>query len=393
MAFKGKGLKMMNRVHAEVGVAQLSKVGEELCGDTVEIARTESSTIITISDGLGSGVKANILATLTTKIASSMLKRGIPLANVIETIAETLPVCKQRKIAYSTLQIIKISGDGTASVVEFDSPSSFFIRNGTVLPFPTEESIIAGRVFKKGELLLQENDMIIAVSDGVIHAGIGGLLKLGWGWDGVSSELLNNDYACLEAVDMCNHLINCCEGYYLGRPGDDSTVVTIKVRTPRQLVLFTGPPLDKNYDEKLVKRFLGMPGKKAVSGGTTANIVSRVTGKPLIVDFSFYDSAIPPFGHIEGVDLVTEGVLTLNAVVERLNDVNFFRNKARKDGASQLARLLLEADKITILAGGAINPAHQNPNFPFQINIKGQLLTKLTAVLENRGKQVQIQWF
>lgn len=384
---------MMNRVHAEVGISQLSKMGEELCGDTVEVARTDDSTIITISDGLGSGVKANILATLTTKIASSMLKRGIPLPNVIETIAETLPVCKQRKIAYSTLQIIKITQDGVASIVEFDSPSSFFIRNGKITPFPVEECVIAGRVFKKGELLLAENDVIVAVSDGVIHAGIGGLLKLGWGWDGVSGELMKKNFSQSDSATICSHIINCCEGYYLGKPGDDSTVVAVKVRTPRELVLLTGPPLDKNYDEKLVKRFLSHKGKKVISGGTTANIVSRVTGNPLVVDFSFYDPAIPPFGHMQGIDLVTEGVLTLNAVVERLSNISYLNNKTKKDGASQLVNLFLEADKITILAGGAINPAHQNPNFPFQINIKGQLLAKLQTVLESRGKQVQLKWF
>ncbi len=115
----------MELLHAEVGLSQLSKAGEELCGDNVEVVRTATDTIIVISDGLGSGVKANILATLTTKIASSMLKRGIPLEDVVDTITATLPVCKQRKIAYSTFHIIKISDDGLATVVEFDCPSTF----------------------------------------------------------------------------------------------------------------------------------------------------------------------------------------------------------------------------------------------------------------------------
>jgi hypothetical protein len=384
---------MKQRFHAEVEIAQLSKAGEELCGDMVEMVRTPEATIITVSDGLGSGVKANILATLTTKIAASMLKRGIPLEDVIETIAKTLPVCKQRKIAYSTLHIIKITDDGEASIVEFDSPASFFVRNGKIVSFPMEECMIAGKLFRIGKLFLQENDLIVAVSDGMIHAGIGGLLKLGWSWEGIAKEINETARGHMEPREICRHLLDSCEGYYLGQPGDDSTVVAVKVRQPRVLTLLTGPPVDKNLDEKVVKRFMGCCGKKAVAGGTTANIVSRIVKKPLAVDFSIQDVKVPPIGHLAGIDLVTEGVLTLNAAIERIQDASFSEGNQREDGASQLAKLLLEADEVMILAGGAVNPAHQNPNFPFEINIKRQLLAKLAAVLENKGKQVNIEWF
>jgi len=383
----------MLQLHADVRVAQLSKVGEELCGDNVVITRTPKATIIVLSDGLGSGVKANILATLTTKIASSMLKRGIPLEDVVNTIAETLPVCRQRKIAYSTLQIIKITTGGLATVVEFDCPPTFLIRNGQVMSFPTTESLVGGKVIKIGRLPLQENDIITAVSDGVIHAGIGGLLKLGWGWKGVAEELKSTCRAVCKPVDITKQLINCCEGYYLGQPGDDSTVVAVKVHQARHLTLMTGPPADPGIDERVAQRFLNQPGKKVVAGGTTATIISRITAKPLTVDLSCYDHQIPPIGYIENIDLVTEGILTLNGVLERLNDSKKLQDASHKDGATLLARMLLEADMIDIFAGKAVNPAHQNPNYPFRINIKSQVLSKLKAILEEKGKQVNIEWF
>jgi hypothetical protein len=383
------------QLHAEVGIAQLSKSGEELCGDNVDMIRTAQDTIIVLSDGLGSGVKANILATLTTKIASSMLKRGIPLEDVVNTIAETLPVCRLRKIAYSTLHILKISSEGLATIVEFDCPPSFLIRNRKVIPFPLEEKQVGGKMIKEGQLMLEKDDVIVAVSDGVIHAGIGGLLKLGWGWSGIAKQLEVECARERRAEKISKQIIECCEGYYLGKPGDDSTVITVKMRPPLHLTLLTGPPVESVNDTKLVRRFLQhqQQGKKVVAGGTTANIVSRVSGKPLIVKLEYDDPNIPPIGYIEGIDLVTEGVLTLSAAADKIQREQEVFNSTRQDGATQLAKLFLECDCIDILAGRAINPAHQNPNLPLQINIKNQVLYNLQTVLLEKGKQVSIQWF
>lgn len=383
----------MSPLHAEVGISQISKEGEELCGDKVVLTQTPKGNIIVLSDGLGSGVKANILATLTTKIASSMLKRGIPLGDVVSTIADTLPVCQQRKIAYSTLHIIKITPGGLATVVEFDCPNSFLVRNGKVFPFPVEKKSIGGKAIAVGHLQLLENDIIVAVSDGVVHAGIGGLLKLGWGWNGIAEELHQICSQDRSANYISNQIINCCEGYYLGLPGDDSTVVSIKVRCARHLTLLTGPPVDPSSDSKVVKRFMRQTGKKAIAGGTTANIVSRETGKSLLVDLSCYNEKIPPIAHMENIDLVTEGILTLNAVLERINDFPKHCAERQGDGATLLTRMLLDADHIDIFAGKAVNPAHQNPHFPFEMNIKSQVLSKLQNELQAKGKQVNIEWF
>ncbi|MBP1764714.1 MAG: stage sporulation protein [Firmicutes bacterium] len=382
----------MQRFYAEVNIDQLSKQGEELCGDNVEVVRTDNSTIIVLSDGLGSGVKANILAMLTTKIASSMLKRGIPLEEVVNTIAQTLPVCRQRKIAYSTFHIIKINDTGLTNVIEFDCPPTFLLRDQHVLPFPSQEKTIAGKIVKEGQLLLQENDKLVLVSDGVIHAGIGGLLKLGWGWEGVEQELQNANQNGSDAEQIGQHIINCCQGYYLDRPGDDSTVVVVKLRPQRKLTLFIGPPANPAIDEQITKNFLDRPGKKVVAGGTTAHIISRITGKPITTELNYDDPQIPPIGHIEGIDLVTEGVLTVNAAVERLIHPKLLKRSKRQDGATLLAKMLLDADKITFFIGTAINPAHQNPSFPAQLNIKSQVLTKMQEVLLDLNKQVDIEW-
>jgi len=380
------------KLHAEVSFAQLCKTGEELCGDNVQITRTGDSLIVVVSDGLGSGVKANILATLTTKIASSMLARGTDLDAVVDTIAQTLPVCKQRKIAYSTLQILRIGDDGNATLVEFDSPRTILGRAGHVMPFPAQTKIVGGKEVLVGQFELQENDYVVLVSDGVLHAGIGGLLPLGLGWNGVSARLAEDLAKPRDTADICSSLLNCCEGYYLGKPGDDTTVVAVKIRKPRQLNLMIGPPVSTERDGEVVKQFMAQPGPKVVSGGTTANLVSRALGKPLKVDLEYHDPHVPPIGHIEGIDLVTEGVLTLNAAADRLRNANDLRRSTRMDGATKVARLLLDADHVHICAGGAVNPAHQNPLLPPDMNIKLQVLGRLRAQLESLGKVIHIDW-
>lgn len=379
-------------LHAEVNVAQLCKNGEELCGDKVQVTRTDDSVIVVVSDGLGSGVKANILATLTTKIASSMLARGASLDDVVETIAQTLPVCRERKIAYSTLQILRIDLSGNATLVEFDSPRTLLSRAGHVMPFPARNKTVGGKTVLVGQFELLENDWVVLVSDGVIHAGIGGLLPLGLGWNGIAARLAEDVAKSADTAEICSSLLACCEGYYLGKPGDDTTVVTVKIRRPRRLNLMMGPPVSPEHDAEVVRRFLAAPGQKVVSGGTTATLVSRITGKPLKVSLEYHDPNIPPIAHLEGIDLVTEGVLTLNAAVDRLRALPELKRSTRRDGASLLARLLTEVDHVHIWAGGAVNPAHQNPLLPSAMNIKLQVLGRLRDQLESLGKIVKIEW-
>ena len=379
-------------LHAEVTVSQLCKNGEELCGDNVQITRTGDSLIVVVSDGLGSGVKANILATLTTKIASSMLARGASLDDVVETIAQTLPVCRERKIAYSTLQILRIDQTGNATLVEFDSPRTLLSRAGHVMPFPAQTKMVGGKSVLAGQFELKEDDWVIMVSDGVIHAGIGGLLPLGLGWEGLSARLAEDVVKATDTTDICSSLLNCCEGYYLGKPGDDTTIVAVKIRRPRWLNLMMGPPASPEQDEEVVRRFLAAPGQKVVSGGTTATLVSRVMGKPLKVSLEYHDPSIPPIAFLDGIDLVTEGVLTLNAAADKLRSLPDLKRSNRKDGATLIARLLMDVDHVHIWAGGAVNPAHQNPLLPSAMNIKVQVLGRLRTQLEALGKVVQIDW-
>lgn len=379
----------------EFAASSLNKYGEELCGDKVEFLSEPDGFIAVLSDGLGSGVKANILATLTAKIAMTMLKEGLPIEEVVDTIIHTLPICSVRKLAYSTFTIVKVSNEGMAYVVEFDNPTVFFVRDGIVKALEKTTKKINGRSIHESKFELKEKDALIFVSDGVIHAGAGMVLNLGWSWPEVAHYLESLDIAQLPAKQITSSLLGVCEDLYIQKPGDDTTVATIKVVTPKVATLFSGPPSDKALDEEVVGRLMATRGKKIVCGGTAANIVSRILNTEVITSFDIIDPHIPPIGHIRGIDLVTEGVLTIQGAVEKLERIkesNHIDFLYAQDGASLLARMLFEdCTHIHMIVGRAINPAHQNPDFPQALSIKLNILHHLEKVLIELGKIVEFE--
>lgn len=378
----------------EVWWRSLPKRGEELCGDNVEVVYMPDMTMVVLSDGLGSGVKANILATLTTRIASGMLKRDIPLEAVVETVMQTLPVCKVRNLAYSTLAILQIDRFGNARLIEIDTPRVQVVRYGKVRELHFEQKFIHGKEVLDSHFTLSPEDVLVMVSDGVIHAGIGGILPLGWGVCGLADYMQEDIQASMSTMDIVDRIILQCEGYYAALPGDDTTVITVKMREEQKVKLLTGPPGEPALDNTVVARFMDGSYVRVVAGGTTAQIVARVLGKKLITFLNYEDVAVPPIGKIDGIDLVSEGMLTLQKALERIQKARSGGLLAtKKDGATRLAKILLGADDICIIAGKAVNPAHNNPEIPFQLSIRSQVVEKIAAYLTTMGKKVTIEWY
>ncbi|WPC39821.1 SpoIIE family protein phosphatase [Clostridium sp. JS66] len=384
----------------EVAHGTLIKHGEELPGDMVNVVRLEDCTIIVLADGLGSGVKANILATLTSKIAGTMLKEGANIYETVDTIANTLPVCKVRNIAYSTFTIIKIYNNGQAYIAEYDNPPFFAMRNGESMEISKKKSIINGKVIKESNLVLQEDDVLTVVSDGVIHAGLGEILNLGWQWKDVEAYLKKRTGSNLNVQVVAKDLLEACWNLYCCKPGDDTTVVSIKVRKPSFVNLFTGPPKDKEMDSVVIRNFMDSPGKKVICGGTAANIAERELGKKLKVNLDFFNKDVPPTATMDGIDLITEGVLTLSMVIEKIKkylDPSFedrgFIDCDGKDGVSSLVKILMEdCTHLNLWVGMAVNPAHQNPDFPVDLSIKLKLVGELYNQMKALGKKVHINY-
>jgi hypothetical protein len=380
------------KLYYEWGTRQLRKHDEELCGDNIAVSRHADSVTLALSDGLGSGVKANILATLTTHIAMRLLEDNLSLGEVVQTLSETLPVCAVRKVAYSTFAIAQFFSHGVARVVEFDSPPPILLRGRKVQPVSYEERRIDGKTIHEAVLELQDGDWVVFVSDGVLNAGIGGVYPMGWGWEQAAQFLEKSAHRELSAEDLAGKVAEAVAGLYADRPGDDVSIAVIKVRHKRVANVFTGPPSNRSEDAQWVDRFTHRLGQRVVCGGTTAKIVARHLGHSLDVDLSTITAEVPPMARLAGMDLVTEGILTLT----RLRDM--LRGGAERasvrfavDGASSLLRLLLEVDHIHFLVGQTVNPAHQNPELPHQIGIRVGVVREIIEELRRLGKEVTVE--
>ena len=385
----------------DIAWKSLNKYNEELCGDMVKIVKTEDSDIVILADGMGSGVKANILATLTSQILATMLQKGAKIASCVDTIAKTLPICQERKVAYATFSILQIFRDGRAYLVEYDNPSCVFVRDGKIVPYPYTEQVIEDKKIKEYRFQVKENDCFVLMSDGVIYAGAGELLNLGWTWESMAEYTLRCTKKTLSASRLAAMLSGACNDLYEKKPGDDTTVVVVRIRKAQIVNLLTGPPSDSQRDEPMVRSFMESEGKKVIAGGSSSNMAARILRKEIVTHVNYTDHFIPPTATIEGIDLVTEGALTLSGVLKLLQkfeksefDEAFFDELDRDNGASRLAKILIEeCTNLNMYVGTASNAAYQNPDIDFDISVRKNLVEQIKEVMEKLGKTVTIQYY
>lgn len=390
---------MMNDLCVDIGYKSINKFGEQLCGDMVQIVRGDDATILVLADGLGSGVKANILSTLTSTIISTMIAAQMTIEECVSTIMETLPICSVRGVAYSTFTIIKITNNTYAEIIQYDNPQVIFLRGGKHVDYETKSRVIAGKQILESKIELEQDDVFIAMSDGTIFAGVGETLNYGWQRENIVTYAEANYNVKLSAAAVSAMIVDACNDLYNQKPGDDTTAAAIRVRKRSVVNLMFGPPRNPDDVNKMMSLFFAKQGKHIVSGGTTSTLTAEFLGKKMETSIDYLDPDVPPTAKIEGVDLVTEGVLTVNKVLEYAKDY-VGENKlfsdwhTKKDGASKIAQMLFdEATDINFYVGRAVNPAHQNPNLPIGFNIKMQLVEDLSQALKTMGKTINVSYF
>lgn len=390
----------MNNLCADIGWKSINHEGEQLCGDHVDIIeQNENSTVIVLADGLGSGVKASILSTLTSKIISTMMAEGLPLEECVSTIAATLPICSVRGVAYSTFTIIHIIDNSVAELIQYDNPHIILLRDCENYEYPRSELNIDGKKIYKSTIKLQENDIFIAMSDGCTHAGIGLAFNFGWKRENIADFMKTVAGVGYTAKTLSTMLVDECNKQYGFHPGDDTTACVVRIRRREPMNILFGPPRNRDDCDRMMSLFFSKEGKHIVCGGTTSSIAAKYLGKPLKASLSFERSDVPPIAEIEGVDLVTEGVITINKVIEYAKDA-LSKNELYEqwslhhDGASMICRLLFEeATDINFFVGRAVNPAHQNPDLPINFNIKMNLVEELSTCLKQMGKRIKVSYF
>ncbi len=389
----------MNDLCIDSGWSSMNKQGEQLCGDHLKVVQYDEGTVIVLADGLGSGVKASILSTLTANIIATMVSAGMKLDECITTVIQTLPVCSVRDIAYSTFTVLHIQGSQRLDIIQYDNPSVIMFRDGKYHDIPFENKTIAGKQIQTSSLRLQEQDTFVFFSDGAIHAGLGSTLNFGWTRDDIVKYLEPLCQSGFTAKTLTTILLDKCNRLYGGKPGDDTTVCTVRLRHREPMNIAFGPPQDRNDCSKMMSLFFSKKGKHIISGGTTSNIAAEHLNKTIYAELMSDDPDIPPIAQLEGADLVTEGVITMNRVLEYARDYvkdneSFASWSCKNDGASKIARLLFEeATDINFYVGKAINPAHQNPNLPITFNIKMQIVEELSLLLEEMGKRIKVSYF
>ncbi len=390
----------MNNLCADIGWKSINHYGEQLCGDHVDVIdQDENSIIIVLADGLGSGVKASILSTLTSKIISTMMSEGLALEECVRTIAATLPICKVRGLAYSTFTIVHIINNTIAELIQFDNPNIIILRDNENYDYPKNELNIDGKRILKSTIRLQENDMFIAMSDGCPHAGIGLAYNFGWKIEDITEFMKTFAQVGYTAKTLSAMLVDECNKLYGFRPGDDTTACVIRIRKREPMNILFGPPRNRDDNDRMMSLFFSKEGKHIICGGTTSSIAARYLGNPLIPSLDYGKSDMQPPAKLEGGDLVTEGVITISRVIEYAKDSLGTNERYEewaysRDGASMISRMLFEeATDINFFVGRAVNPAHQNPDLPITFNIKMNLVEELSDCLRRMGKRIKVSYF
>lgn len=389
---------MVNR-RCEMAYYRLNKNGEELCGDHVEIVNdTPNLQVLVLADGLGSGVKANILSTLTSKMLATMLSQNLNLDEAVDTVTGTLPVDKKLNIAYSTFTTFRIVNHEYVEISRFDSPKVLMLRNGKHVPFKEYSRVINGKTVYQSRIHLQENDCFLAFSDGVIQAGPGPALNNDWLWPDVARYMEDIYDPSLGGRSLAYLLVDRCKQLYKHAAADDTTVAALSIRPKVQVNVLYGPPLDPLDDALVVSNFLQKPGKHVVCGGTSAHIVARCLEQEVVPGEYNEKSNLPPISTIKGLDLVTEGALTVHACSAYLENAltsnsQFFDWGFKTDGASQLARIFIEdATDIHFTIGRAINVEHEELDPGLHFNAKLQQVQEMMELLKKLGKKVDVEY-
>ena len=385
---------MLRELFIDTALISRSHDGESICGDPAQSFGSAEGPVFVLSDGMGSGVKANILATLTCTILGRLLEHGIKLTECVDTIAATLPICRDRRMAYATFTAVQID-KGSAFLVEYDNPPAILIRDGRAEKSRYKVRFVGDKEIRERRIDILPGDVLVIMSDGVTHSGIGhGRL------DGLSQEELGGYLASLRpdtrpAAETAALLDGFCSRLSENCLEDDRTIAVMRFTPRKTLNLLMGPPSDPEDDAKLLKLFFAKKGSHVVCGGSTSLMAARYLGKELEPMQGSGDDRVPDMARIEGLDLVTEGVITLRETLslrERcLEKPEQILNLGQGPEALLYRALFLESGNVNLFFGRASNKAHDSLDISFEKKLEA--MRELERLLREAGKTVKIQYF
>ncbi|MFZ5952978.1 MAG: SpoIIE family protein phosphatase [Candidatus Rifleibacteriota bacterium] len=380
----------MGYLHVEINTAQSSKKKNAVCGDAFTFVRKPEATYILLSDGIGSGIKANVYAGMTINRLKTLIESGLSLRGAFAGLVKTMHTARGTDLPYAVFSVIQILKNGETTILAYEMPEGIFVGHRSATPLRKRDYALGSEVISETNLFLDPGEGIIVYSDGISQAGIGLTTRTGWSAKEICSFLNNHLF---DSADMGATMIHDrARELWQGHRGDDCTVISAFCRTGIVLNIFTGPPADRSIDGRIVREFCSGEGLKVVSGATTARVVANGLSQKLKINQDDHSLISPPGYHIDGIDLVTEGAVTLNQVYNIL-DVDPVKFEP-DSSVSRLCEMIRSADRINFLVGNAENEAHEDISFRQRGIIPRKKIVRILAErLEQIGKLVKITSF
>lgn len=381
----------MGYLHVEVNITQTSKKPGNVCGDVAASSRTPEYTLILLADGIGSGVKANIYANMVISRIQRLIENGFSLRHAFNALVTTMHESRGTELPYSVFTIVQVLNNGEATVLSYEMPEAIFVGQYNASVLKRKNLMIKREIKGESNLFLEAGESLILYSDGISNAGVGGNTKLGWNSDEVCC-FVNDRIVAGEARFNLGKRVHQQAKDLWGTPcGDDCTVINLVCRKGKIANILTGPPANRSDDKKVIKEFLDLPGIKIVSGATTAKLVAKYLNCQVQINQADSSLIAPPGYSIEGIDLVTEGAVTLNQLYNIFDsDPTFFEQQS---SVTRLYDALIDADRVNFILGSGKNIGHSDIAFKQQGILPRQTIVKLLAeklVADNRLVQVKV---
>jgi len=381
----------MSYQHIDIDFLQSSKKDTDPCGDTVWFKRTIYHTTIICADGIRSGVRAYIASQMNVARIAQLLESGMSLQEAFLSIVKSMSQWRDYTMPFTAFIVARILNDGTTTIFNYEMPSPILVIRNRASVLQSEPVLIDTGVASSAHCRLLEGDGLVLMSDGITQSGMETNYPNGWGSEGAQkymSQQLTHGLSMFQSARKAFHQAKLNDGEF---NGDDRTMLFAQSHAGKIVEVLTGPPLDENKDEEFVNRFWEAEGVKVICGATTADIVARYKFSQLRVEQNPVTLSTPPRYFIDGVDLVTEGAVTLNQVHNLLEEEDLDRD-SDMSAAVDLAKILKSGDRIVFTVGQSLNPANKDIVFRKQgILQRNKIIPMIAAKLERMGKLVSIE--
>lgn len=382
----------MGYLHLEVITEQIAKKPEHPSGDVISTERDNNSITHVLCDGAGSGIKANVTATMYVSRINELIKRGFSKREAFAKIVDSVEESKKKDLPCAFFTLARVLNDGVASILMYDMPEPLFVCQRYATPLKSSSQLLFNGLVRESNCSLNLGEGILIYSDGITQAGIGKGITNGWGIEGLNKFVNECLRGGANITELPKLILSETKKLWKHKCEDDCSVSLIYCRKGRVINILSGPPANPDDDHAVINKFLSMDGLKIICGATTAKIAARVMNRNLEINDEFASIISPPNYEIDGIDLVTEGAVTLNQLYNIMGEDLSLLEKGSP--VTALSAWLNVADRINLFVGRAENPAGADISFKQSgILLRKKIIKLIIEKLRQEGKFVYLEEF